>query len=154
MLIESLCAGHGAEGNAIFSSLFEICSAYGNVGLSIGSPNKVRNLLPFLSLYICISAFLCLSLSLSLFKFVYGGAIFIAACAMCILVCMCSCVRGAQTNASFAADWCLLSKLVLLAIMITGRTRELPSAVDGALELASGQVADAQESILLLVLQA
>jgi hypothetical protein len=76
--------GHGAEGNAIFSSLFELCSAYGNVGLSIGSPNK--------------------------------------------------------TNVSFSADWSRWSQLVLLMVMVTGRTRELPTAVDGALELARGHV--------------
>jgi Trk-type K+ transport system membrane component len=77
-------SGEGAEGNAIFSSLFELCSAYGNVGLSIGSPNK--------------------------------------------------------TNASFSADWSWWSQVVLMLVMVTGRTRELPNAVDGALELANGQV--------------
>ena len=64
----------------LFSVLFEIVSAYGTVGLSLGYPN---------------------------------------------------------TNASFSAQFAVLSKLVIIAMQIRGRHRGLPYAVDRAIILPS-----------------
>jgi Trk-type K+ transport system membrane component len=78
----------------VFAIIFEVTSAYANVGFSLGVP-YVRN--PF-------ATFTLPSLMLSV----------------------------DQSDASFATSLSTVSKLVLMAAMIRGRTRELPIAIDRA----------------------
>jgi len=73
----------GPSGNKIFNTIFEICSAYGNVGLSVG---------------------------------------------------------GTKENTSFSADLHAVSQLVIILVMFGGHVRELPSNIDGSLQLTAGEI--------------
>lgn len=75
----------GAPGYTIFSIMFEVVSAYGTVGLSLGVP---------------------------------------------------------YDNYSFCGSWHVLSKLILLTVMIRGRHRILPMAVDRAVLLPGQDLLD------------
>lgn len=86
---------------AVFSIMFEVCSAYGTVGLSLGTPT-VR---PPSSPRHSISPF-----------------------------------RSSQKNTSLAGALRPLSRLVLIAVMIRGRHRGLPIAIDRAVLLPSDLV--------------
>lgn len=84
---------------AVFSIMFEVCSAYGTVGLSLGTPTVRLALLPA-------------TRSDTL----------------------------AQKNTSLAGALRPLSRLVLIAVMIRGRHRGLPIAIDRAVLLPSDLV--------------
>ena len=92
---------HGSNG-AAFDALFEVCSAFGNVGLSMGysRDTELENVRPGTPQTFVDSL-----------------------------------PRG-ETGLSYCACWPNLSKAVLVAVMIYGRTRALPQQVDYALTLA------------------
>lgn len=48
-----------------------------------------------------------------------------------------------DNNYSFCGAWHILSKLVLVAVMIKGRHRGLPRAIDRAVQLPSRRIAEA-----------